>query len=99
MSNDDLVTRLGQRPGDQYIDWATRAEAAARITELEAEIARHHTDFARWEEKADKGAAQLAENARLREALGELRTDFGRIANIAAQHNAGAAALSGEPTP
>lgn len=32
-----------------------------------AEIARHHKDFARWEEMADKGAQQIEENKRLRE--------------------------------
>ena len=45
-------------------DWA-----ADLILELQSEIARHHKDFQRWEEMADKGASQIKENARLRELL------------------------------
>lgn len=44
-------------------------EIIAELREARAEIARHHRDFARWEEMANRGAAALAENERLRELL------------------------------
>lgn len=44
------------------------------LENIEAEIARHHKDFERWEAMADKGAAHLAENAKLREEVEQLRT-------------------------
>ena len=46
-------------------DYYPFAEAADRIEELEAEIARHHRDFERWETLADKGAAKIELNRQL----------------------------------
>lgn len=43
-----------------------------KVEELEAEVARHHRDFTRWEEMAEKGARHVAENA-------ELRTEVERL--------------------
>lgn len=37
------------------------------IVELKAEIARHHKDFEKWEEMADRGARLIAENENLRQ--------------------------------
>lgn len=43
-----------------------RDELHGEIIELQAEIHRHHRDFAAWEEMAAKGAELVAENKRLR---------------------------------
>jgi hypothetical protein len=52
----------------------SRVEALIRslrdaLEDARAEIARHHADFARWEEMAARGAGLVEENARLRELL------------------------------
>ena len=39
------------------------------LVERNAEITRHHTDFAQWEDMADKGAAQIESNRVMRAAL------------------------------
>lgn len=44
-------------------------KALLEITELRAEIVRHHKDFERWEDMADKGAARIAENKALKDAI------------------------------
>lgn len=46
------------------------------VAELKMEIARHHRDFERWEEMADKGAARIAENIALRERVAELEVEL-----------------------
>lgn len=57
-------------------------EAQRKILSLELviqdqamEIARHHRDFDRWEEIADKGAARIAENVALRDSVKALEAD------------------------
>lgn len=47
--------------------------------ELQREIVRHHKDFERWEEIADKGAQQLAEVHRLREEYNKLAIQYQQL--------------------
>lgn len=64
-----------------HLDWLRDDEhdptgqiekALLEITELRAEIVRHHKDFERWEDMADKGAARIAENKVLKDAIQQL---------------------------
>ncbi len=47
-----------QDPADRLLDAIPRL--LATIDDQEAELRRHHSDFARWEAMADKGARQIA---------------------------------------
>lgn len=49
------------------------------INELQAEIARHHRDFERWEDMADKGAQRIEEVNRLRTQNEELLAQLERL--------------------
>jgi hypothetical protein len=70
MSDDDLMARLrAGRPDWQWIDARDGEEAAARITELEAENAQLRDTY---EDCEVRNMSLVAENARLREAGNQL---------------------------
>lgn len=82
---DSLRQRLEPKlslPADQeffIIRRETLQLALDIINEQQAEIARHHRDFERWEAMADKGAQRIEEVNRLRTQNEELLAQLERL--------------------
>lgn len=60
LDDESLAFGSGECRGCQMLWPCDASQAFATIDDRDQEIARHHKDFARWEEMADKGAKQLA---------------------------------------
>ena len=69
-SADEVQTALDEIDRLTAMHAESTHKTMAYITDLEAEITRHHADFERWEDMANTGAAVVAERDRLRGHIG-----------------------------